>query len=238
MEKLDVKLCYKILGLEPGVTVAQLKEKRGKLAQQWHPDKEKDPKRKAVLEDKMKDINNAFDLLKASLSSAPAEPLRTNQQTQADTPKPAPAKKKPWEVEAEERRKKTAEREAKEQREQDAQKREWKVEFARVQEEAARQRAHQQAEAARLREWFAQEKKRQEQEATPRDRKSSSPYGRQETEAIPPVRQEAEFISRSREPRPPARKEAGDSKHIYLKGKCTKCGRSKEHIAGYDLACL
>jgi len=238
MEKLDVKLCYQILGLEPGVTVAQLKEKRGKLAQQWHPDKEKDPKRKAVLEDKMKDINNAFDFLKASLSGTPARPTQAKQQTQTDAPRPAPVKKKLWEVEAEERRKKTAEREAKERREQEAQQREWKAKFLRVQEEAARQRAQQQAEATRLREWFAQEKERQEQEATPRDRRTRFTQVRQEAEAIPPVRQEAEFISRPREPRPPARKELGDSKHIYLKGKCTKCGKSKEQIDGYGLACV
>ena len=237
MEKLDVKLCYEILGLEPGVTVAQLKEKRGKLAQQWHPDKEKDPERKAVLEDKMKDINSAFDFLKAALSGTAAVPSRTKQRTKANTHKPAPAKKRPWEVEAEERRKKTAEREARGRREQEARKRQWEIEFARVQEEAARLRAQQQAEADRLHEWFAQEKERQEREAAPRGWKSSSSPVCQEAETIPPVRQEAEFVSRPREPRPTVRREVGNGKHIYLKGKCTKCGRSKEQIIGYDLLC-
>lgn len=234
MEKLDVKRCYKILGLEPGVTLAQLKEKRGRLAQQWHPDKESDPTRKATLEDKMKDINNAFDFLKALLSGTPVGPSPAHG-PQANTHPPA---KKPWEVEAEERRKRTSEREAIERREQEAQKRKWKAEFARVQEEAARLREQQQAEAKRLREWFAQEKARQEQGAEPRHRGVRSSPLSPEADAIPPVRQEAEFISRPREPKAPARQEEGDRKHIYLKGKCTKCGRSKEHIASYALACL
>lgn len=225
MEKLDVKRCYKILGLEPGATVAQLKEQRGRLAQQWHPDKEKDPKRKAVLEDKMKDINNAFDFLKAALSGTPVGPSQT---------KPPPPAKKPWEAEAEERRKKTAEREEKERREEEAKKREWKAEFQRVQQEAARLRQQQQAEAARLREWFAEEKERQERGAEPR----RSPQARRQAEPIPPVRQEPEYLTRPREPRPPARKEEGSRKHVYLGGKCTKCGRSKAQIASYDLACL
>jgi len=236
MEKLDAKRCYKILGLEPGVTVAQLKEQRGKLAQQWHPDKENDLKHKAVLEDKMKDINNAFDFLKAALSGTPVGPSPANRGSQAETH--PPAAKKPWEAEAEERRKKTAEREAKERREEEAQKREWRAEFQRVQAEAARQREQQRAEAARLREWFAQEKERQEREAEPRDHRNRPPRARQEAGPVPPVRQEAEYLSRPREPRPPARKEEGDRKHIYLGGKCTKCGRSKAQIASYDLACL
>jgi len=232
MEKLDVKRCCKILGLAPGATLAQLKEQRGRLAQQWHPDKEKDPKRKAILEDKMKDINNAFDFLKAALSGTPAGlPPRG---PQAETQPPPPPAKKPWEAEAEERRKKTAEREEKERREEEAQKRQWKAEFQRVQQEAARLRQQQQAEASRLREWFAEEKERQEWGAEPQ----RSSRARQEADPIPPTPQEPEYLTRPREPRPPARKEEGDRKHIYLRGKCTKCGRSKEQIASYDLACL
>ena len=237
MEKLNAKHCYEVLGLAPGATLAQLKEKRGRLAQKWHPDKEKDPKRKAVLEDKMKDINNAFDFLKAFLSGTPAGPSPTSHGPQADAP-PPPARKKPWEAEAEERRKRTAEREANERREQEAQERRWKADFARVQAEAARQREQQQAEADRLRAWLAEEKERQERGAKPRNRDVRSSQVRQEAEAIPPARQEAEFVSRPREPRPPARTEEGKRKHIYLSGKCTKCGRSKEQIAGYDLDCL
>ena len=155
MEKLNAKHCYEVLGLKPGATLAQIREKRGRLALQWHPDKETDPKRKADLEDKMKDINNAFDFLKTFLSGTPVGPSATSHGPQADTPRQAPAAKKPWEAEAEERRKRTAEREEKERREQEARKREWKAEFQRVQAEAARQREQQQAEAARLREWFA-----------------------------------------------------------------------------------
>jgi len=230
MERLDAKRCYKILGLEPGATLAQLKEQRGKLAQQWHPDKEKDPKRKAALEDKMKDINNAFDFLKAALSGAPAGPPPRGPQAE---PHP-PAAKRPWEAEADERRKKTAEREAKERREEEAQKRQWKAEFQRVQQEAARLREQQQAEAARLREWFAEEKERQERGAEPQ-RPSRA---RREADPIPPARREPEYLTRPRAPRPPAPKEEAGRKHVYLGGKCTKCGRSKAQIASYGLACL
>ena len=237
MANLNAKHCYEVLGLKPGATLAQVRERRGRLAQQWHPDKETDPERKADLEDRMKDINNAFDFLKAFLSGTPVGPSPMHG-TQADTPPPAPPAKKPWEAEAEERRKRTAEREANERREQEAQQRKWKADFARVQAEAARLREQQRAEADRLRAWLAQEKERQEQGAAPRDRRHGPSRMRQEAEATPPIRQEPEFLSRPREPRPPARKEEGKRRHIYLSGKCTKCGRSKEQIVGYDLDCL
>ena len=98
MEKLDVKRCCKILGLEPGATLAQLKEQRGRLAQQWHPDKEKDPKRKAILEDKMKDINNAFDFLKAALSGTPPSCRRADPRPKLSRPhrqQRSPGKQRP-----------------------------------------------------------------------------------------------------------------------------------------------
>ena len=236
MGKLNAKHCYDVLGLKPGATLVQIRERRGQLAQQWHPDKETDPQRKARLEDKMKDINNAFDFLKTFLSGPPTVPP-ASQGPQAEA-HPPPPPQKPWEAEVEERRRRTAEREASERREQAARKREWKAQFQRVQAEAARQRAQQQAEAARLHAWLAQEKERQEQDGTPRDRRTSALPVRPDAETIPPVRQEAVILSRPREPRPPVRTEAGKSKHIYLSGKCTKCGRSKEQIASYDLACL
>ncbi len=237
MEKPNARHCYAVLGLKPGATLAQIRERRGQLAQQWHPDKETDPQRKAHLEDKMKDINNAFDFLRTFLSGAPAGPSPAPPGPQANPPPPPPAQK-PWEAEAEERRRKTAEREASERREQAARKREWKAEFQRVQAEAARRHAQQQADAARLQAWLAQEKARQEQEGAPRNRRNGPSFTRPEADAVPPVRQEAVTLSRQREPRPPARTETGKSKHIYLSGKCTKCGRSKEQIAHYALECV
>ena len=174
MQTLNAKHCYDIFGLKPGATLAQIRERRGKLAQQWHPDKETDPQRKASLEDKMKDINNAFDFLKTFLSgtrggAVAGKPRDAGHSSHACRPQ------KPWEAEAEERRKRTAEREANERREEAARKREWKAEFQRVQAEAARQRAQQQAEAARLHTWLAGEKERQEQEGKARDRRHSVP---------------------------------------------------------------
>ena len=150
MKKLDAQRCYELLGLPPGATLAQIREKRGQLAHQWHPDKETDPQCKARLEEKMKDINNAFDFLKTFLSGTPTGPSFANPGPQATPHPPTPAPPKPWEVEAEERRKRTAEREATERRAQAARQREWNAEFQRVQADAARQRAQQQAEAARL----------------------------------------------------------------------------------------
>jgi hypothetical protein len=238
MEKLTAQRCYEILGLKPGATLAQLREQRGKLAQQWHPDKETDPHRKARLEDQMKDINNAFDFLKALLSGTPPRP--GHHAPPAPSPPSTPPPPKPWEAEAEARRRRTAEREAVERRERAARQRAWKAEFERLQADAARQLAQKQADVARLQAWLAQEKERQDQEAPSRDQRTRAPQGRRErdSEHVPPVQSAGDVLFRPRDPRPPARAEAGTSKHIYLRGQCTKCGRSKEQIARYALACL
>ena len=235
MEKLTAKRCYELLGLKPGATLAQIREKRGQLAHQWHPDKETDLQRKASLEDKMKDINNAFDFLKGALSGTLARPSPVEHGTAPTRP---PAAKKPREAEAEERRKRTGEREAEERRGKAARQRVWKAEFQREQAEAARQRALREAEAARLQAWLAQEKERQDQEGKVRDQRNVSPFVRQGVEARPPVPPEEVIVTRPRQPKPPARQESGPSKHIYLKGKCTKCGRIREQITSYQLVCL
>ncbi len=235
MEKLTAKRCYELLGLKPGATLAQIREKRGQLAHQWHPDKETDPQRKASLEDKMKDINNAFDFLKGALSGTSAPSSAAEHGTAPTRP---PAAKKPWEAEAEERRKRTLEREAEERREKAARQRVWKANFQREQAEAARQRALRETEAARLQTWLAQEKERQDQEGKVRDQRNVSLSFRQGADAHPPVPLEEVIVTRPRQPKPPARQEMGPSKHIYLKGKCTKCGQTRENITSYQLVCL
>ena len=164
-------------------------------------------------------------------------PLRNPGRRPLLTP-PPPAAKKPWEAETEARRKRTAEREAVERRERAARQQQWRAEFQREQADAARQRAERRAEAARLQAWLAQEKEREEQEGKSRDQRTRAPQERRDAEATPPVQPAGDVLFRQRDARPPARTEAGTSKHIYHSGKCTKCGRSKEQIARYELTCL
>ncbi len=56
--------CYQTLGIQPGCTWPQLRTEYRKLVRQWHPDRyQQEPKKKALAEEKLKEINKAFENL-------------------------------------------------------------------------------------------------------------------------------------------------------------------------------
>ena len=62
---LDIESAYYILGLEPGVPIAQIKQAYRQLVKIWHPDCFSDLEKKQQAEKKIKTINEAYDLLKS-----------------------------------------------------------------------------------------------------------------------------------------------------------------------------
>ena len=77
----DILVCYRILELEPGASLAEVKRSYRDLVRVWHPDRfPNDPKLQRKGEDKLKQINSAYDRICKSDSAPPSK-----------TPKPADA---------------------------------------------------------------------------------------------------------------------------------------------------
>jgi len=63
---------YEILGLKPGATEEQVKQARRKLAKVWHPDRfPDDSSLKEMAEEKLKEINFAYEYLKSHQYTPP-----------------------------------------------------------------------------------------------------------------------------------------------------------------------
>lgn len=61
---MDQSKCYEILGVRPGVSPQELKSAHRDLAKVWHPDRfAHDPRLQAKAQEKLKEINEAFDQL-------------------------------------------------------------------------------------------------------------------------------------------------------------------------------
>ena len=58
---------YEILGISPGATLAEIKSARNKMALKWHPDK--NPENPEYASNKMKQINEAYEMLTTSSAS-------------------------------------------------------------------------------------------------------------------------------------------------------------------------
>ncbi|MDO5016651.1 MAG: DnaJ domain-containing protein [Eubacteriales bacterium] len=54
---------YKILGLEPGASKDEAKKAQRQLAKKYHPDQYTNPVAKEMAEEKMSDINRAYDMI-------------------------------------------------------------------------------------------------------------------------------------------------------------------------------
>lgn len=54
---------YKVLGLEPGASKEEAKQAQRQLAKKYHPDQYSDPVAKEMAEEKMSDINRAYDMI-------------------------------------------------------------------------------------------------------------------------------------------------------------------------------
>ena len=60
----DIKACYKLLEIEPGCTLEELKRSRKDLVQVWHPDRFSNDERLQIkAEERVKQINAAYDTL-------------------------------------------------------------------------------------------------------------------------------------------------------------------------------
>jgi len=54
---------YKVLGVNPGATKEEIKDAYNKMVKKYHPDKYQEKHMKELAEQKMKEINEAYDLL-------------------------------------------------------------------------------------------------------------------------------------------------------------------------------
>jgi hypothetical protein len=60
----ELDKCYELLGVRPGVSVAELKAAYRDLARVWHPDRfSHDPRLQEKAQEKLKEINEAYELL-------------------------------------------------------------------------------------------------------------------------------------------------------------------------------
>lgn len=56
---------YKVLGLNRGASVEEAKKAQRNLAKKYHPDRHSDPVAKELAEDKMAEINRAYDMIES-----------------------------------------------------------------------------------------------------------------------------------------------------------------------------
>ena len=80
----DIKACYKLLEIEPGCTLEELKRSRKDLVQVWHPDRFSNDERLQIkAEERVKQINAAYDTLLPVISRVISSDGQTVQPTQA-----------------------------------------------------------------------------------------------------------------------------------------------------------
>lgn len=83
--KMDIKHCYEILELGRNASLEQVKEAYKDLVSIWHPDRFTNNLRlKKRAEQKLKDINAAYDALRIYLTSEEHMPGRKNTRTQGE----------------------------------------------------------------------------------------------------------------------------------------------------------
>lgn len=70
---LDIHHAYFLLGLKPGASLAQVKQAYRQLVKVWHPDRFFEQQEKQQAEEKLKQINEAYNQLKYY------QPIETNQ---------------------------------------------------------------------------------------------------------------------------------------------------------------
>ena len=83
----DIKVCYKLLEIEPGCTLEELKRSRKELVQVWHPDRFSNDKRLQIkAEERVKQINAAYDTLLPVVSQSVQSPHQTDQSAEFSQP--------------------------------------------------------------------------------------------------------------------------------------------------------
>ncbi len=69
----DLSKAYELLGVKPGVSMRELKAAHRDLAKVWHPDRfQHDPRLQEKAQEKLKEINEAYDLLSSGKIPRPA----------------------------------------------------------------------------------------------------------------------------------------------------------------------
>jgi hypothetical protein len=75
---LDADKAYELLGVKPGVSNRELKAAHRDLAKVWHPDRFlHDPPLREKAQEKLKEINEAYELLKSGKTPRPAPAAQT-----------------------------------------------------------------------------------------------------------------------------------------------------------------
>ena len=71
----DLSRAYELLGVKPGVSSRELKAAHRDLAKVWHPDRfVHDPRLQEKAQEKLKEINEAYELLSSGKTPRPAPP--------------------------------------------------------------------------------------------------------------------------------------------------------------------
>ncbi|MGH8000619.1 MAG: J domain-containing protein [Brasilonema sp.] len=83
-DRLNINDAYSILGLKPGASPREVKQAYRKLVKIWHPDRFSHPQKKQEAEEKIKQINQAYNKLKSYLPSS-AHPSSQTKQTHTYT---------------------------------------------------------------------------------------------------------------------------------------------------------
>ena len=87
---LDPSKAYEVLGVKPGVSNRELKAAHRDLAKVWHPDRFlHDPRLQEKAQEKLKEINEAFELLISGKTPRPATPPRASREPRVQHSKSA-----------------------------------------------------------------------------------------------------------------------------------------------------
>jgi hypothetical protein len=90
----DLSRAYELLGVKPGVSSRELKAAHRDLAKVWHPDRFlHDPRLQEKAQEKLKEINEAYELLRSGRTPRPARtppPERTPSVPQTETARSTP----------------------------------------------------------------------------------------------------------------------------------------------------
>jgi len=88
----DLSKAYELLGVKPGVSMRELKAAHRDLAKVWHPDRfQHDPRLQEKAQEKLKEINEAYDLLSSGKVPRPAPTKPSQPAYQATYSEPARA---------------------------------------------------------------------------------------------------------------------------------------------------